>query len=208
MSRIDMLAEPGVEPAVRLPLADAARLAEVEPQVIAQLVQDGKLGRGEDKRLTIDVAELRLLYPRLPFVPGEPRPRPEAMQRPVSRKVRRSASAAAPPRQRVAGWLALGIVLALAIAAAPFLRRYLDPDVESFTRAQVYRVRLDPDVRHVTLRRGPGAAWDPVAVLPAGAPVIAWGRSRDDERWLAVRTRRGQEGYLPEAQLRPAPARR
>lgn len=205
MSRIDAMAEPGSEAAVRLPLADAARLAEVEPQVIAQLVHDGKLGRGEDKRLTIDVAELRRLYPHLPFVPGEPRPRPQAMQRPDAPRRRRSAP---PPRQRVGGWLTLGILLAAVIAAAPFLRRYFDPDVEAFARAQAYRVRLDPDGRSAVLRRGPGPAWDPVAVLPAGAPVAVWGRSRDDDRWLAVRTHRGQEGYLPETQLRPVPSRR
>ncbi len=202
---MDMLVEPGWEPAVRLPLADAARLAGVDPTIIAQFVHDGRLGRGEDKRLTIDVAELRLIYPDLPFVPGEPRPRPEAMLRPAARKPRR---AAPPPRQKVGGWLALGIVMALIVASAPFLRHYLDPDVESFTRAQVYSVRSEPDARNAVVRRGPGAAWDAVVTLPPGSAVVAWGRSRDDDRWLAVRTRHGQEGYLPEARLRQATNRR
>lgn len=207
MSRMDAPVRPGRESALRLPLADAARLAGVEPQVIARLVHDGQLGRGEDKRLTIDVAELRALYPQVPIVPGEPRPRPEAMLRPDAVRPR-PVSPPPPPRQQVGGWLALGILLAVLIAAAPLLRRYLDPNVESFVQARAYRIYLEPDVRNATMRRGPGTAWDPVAVLPPGAAVTAWGRSRDDDRWLAVRTRRGQEGYLPESQLKPVPGRR
>jgi hypothetical protein len=205
MSRMDILGEPGWGPAVRLPLADAARLAGVEPQIIAQHLHEGRLSRGDDKRLTIDVAELRLIYPELPRVPGEQRPRPQAMQRPDAPRRRRAAPA---PRQKVSGWLALGLLMALIIAGAPFLRQYLDPDVESFLPAKTYRVQLDPDVRQAIVRRGPGVAWDPVAVLPSGAAVVAWGRSRDDDRWLAVRTRRGLEGYLPESQLRPVPTQR
>lgn len=205
MSRADILVEPGWEPAVRLPLADAARLAGVDPQAIARHLQDGRLGRGEDKRLTIDVAELRAIYPHIPLIAGEARPRPQAMQRPDAPRPRRKAP---PPRQPVGGWLALGLILALMIASGPFLRRYLDPDVESFVRAQTYRVQLEPDARAATVRRGPGAAWEPVVLLPPGAAVVAWGRSRDDDRWLAVRTRKGQEGYLPEAQLRRTANRR